>query len=90
MNNQESKQTKSIRLAEKLERFSILPDDALVSIDVVCALYDRSKASVERDAKAGMCPSPLRVGNRSKRWRVGDLRKAFEIVASKKAEAFYG
>lgn len=81
MQNQEAKLTKSEKLAEKLSRFHLLPDEALVSIEIVCALRERSRASTWRDVKTGDCPPPVRIGARSARWRVGDLRKAAQNAA---------
>lgn len=77
-------------LNEKLARFSILPDEALVSIAVVCAFYDRSKSSVLRDVKAGRFPAPVRIGAGCNRWLVGDLRKASTEFISKQLEVRYG
>ena len=71
------KPNKSEKLAEKLARFHLLPNEALVSIDVVCALRERSRASIWRDVKAGRFPAPIRTaGLRCTRWLVGDVRNA--------------
>jgi len=78
MQHAEEKRTK---LEEKLARYPLLPDDALVSISVVCALFERSRASIWRDIKVGRCPAPIRVGANSARWRVGDLRKVSQHAA---------
>ena len=79
--HQKDKQSKSEKLTEKLSRFDLLPDDALISIDVLCALRERSRASIWRDVKSGYCPTPIRIGARCTRWRVGDLRKAADHAA---------
>ena len=76
-----AKRTKSEKFDEKLARYPLLPDDALVSIAIVCALYERSRASIWRDVKAGRCPAPVRIGTSCTRWRVGDLRKATQNAA---------
>lgn len=81
MENQETKPTKSEKLAEKLSIFNLLPNEALVSIEVVCALRDRSRASIWRDVKALRMPAPVSIGTRCTRWRVGDLRKAAQHAA---------
>lgn len=60
----------------KLKQFHLLPDEALIGIDVLCALLDRSRASIWRDVKSKRCPAPVKIGTRCTRWRVGDLRKA--------------
>ncbi|SED20263.1 transcriptional regulator, AlpA family [Rhizobiales bacterium GAS191] len=59
-----------------LEQFSSLPDEALIEIRVVCALRGRSSASTWRDVAAGRLAPPVRVGERSSRWRVGDVRSS--------------
>ena len=62
------------KLRQLLERFPFLPDDALVSVDVVCALKGRCRASIWRDIKAGRVPAPVKVGPNCTRFRVGDLK----------------
>lgn len=81
--SQKDKQTKSEKLTEKLSRFDRLPDEALVSIEVLCALRDRSRASIWRDVKSGNCPAPVKIGTRCSRWRVGDLRNATKSLSDK-------
>ena len=68
------KAKREAKLRQLLERFSFLPDDALVSVDVVCALKGRCRASIWRDIKAGRVPAPVKVGPNCTRFRVGDLR----------------
>ncbi len=70
------------RLAHKLAVFDSMPDTAFVDIHVVSALLDRSRASVWRDVKAGRLASPFKIGVRSTRWRVGDVRR-FLVGASR-------
>ena len=64
------------RLNETLGRFDVLPAEALIDITAVCAMLGRSPASVWRDAAGGRLARPIRVGARSARWRVGDVRAA--------------
>jgi predicted DNA-binding transcriptional regulator AlpA len=71
------------RVKRTLEIFSVLPDDALIELRVVCALRGRSRASTYRDVAEGRLAPPVRVGG-SARWRVGDTR------ASMKGEASHG
>jgi len=68
------------RVKRTLELMPFLPDDALIDIRVVCALRGRSRASIWRDAAQGRLPRPVRVGARSARWRVGDVRAAMKCV----------
>ena len=71
---------RATRLNEALQVFDSLPAIALISIDVVCALSSRSPASVWRDTAAGKLPRPVRIGSRSTRWRVGDIRRALAVA----------
>ena len=70
------KSAKAAKLIEQLKQFDALPDTALVSLPVVCALRGRSPASIWRDVKESRCPAPISAGPRCTRWRVGDLRAA--------------
>jgi len=58
-----------------LSAFDDLPESAFVSLHVVCALFCCSPATVWRRVRAGQLASPYRIGLRTTRWRVGDLRK---------------
>ena len=71
---EERKTKREAKLRQILERFPFLPDDALVSVDVVCALKGRCRASIWRDIKAGRVPAPVKVGPNCTRFRVGDLK----------------
>lgn len=53
---------------------SNLISDQFVSIKVVCATLDRSKASIYRDIKNGVFPAPIKHG-KSSRWLASDLNK---------------
>ena len=64
------------RVRHTLALFPNLPDDALVDVRLVSIILNRSIASVWRDAKQGRLASPVHVGARSARWRVGDVRAA--------------
>lgn len=70
------KTRKAAKIAEILSRYSFLPDEALVNIDVVCAIRGRSPASIWRDVAAERLAKPVSAGPRCTRWRVGDLRSA--------------
>ena len=62
------------RLARELELFDSKPDDALVSIKLVCAVRERSPSSTLRDVKAGRLAPPIKIGPNAIRFRVGDVR----------------
>ncbi len=59
-----------------LSVFDDLPESAFVSLYVVCALFGCSPATIWRRVRAGQLVMPHRIGLRTTRWRVGDLRKA--------------
>jgi len=66
----------NLRTLRAVKLFAHLPDDALLDIHVVSIILNRSFASVWRDTKTGRLASPVRIGARSTRWRVGDVRNA--------------
>lgn len=68
------KAAKAEKLANQVALFSSLPDCARVSVDVVSAITGRSPASIWRDVAKGRLAKPVKVGLRSTRWSVGDLR----------------
>lgn len=55
--------------------FDQLPEHALLNVHEVSALAGRSKPSIWRDAKDGHLAKPIKIGAKSARWRVGDVRK---------------
>ena len=57
-----------------LKNFDSLPDSANVPIQVVCALLGCSTATVWRRVKQGIFVQPIRLGLRTTRWNVGQLR----------------
>ena len=63
------------QIRRKLFAFDELPDSAFVPLNIVCALFGCSPATVWRRVRAGHLASPHRIGLRTTRWRVGDLRK---------------
>lgn len=69
------------RVKRALEQFPSLPDDALIEIRVVSALLGRSNASIWRDVSHVRLAHPVRIGARSTRWRVRDVRAAMKGVA---------
>lgn len=61
---------------QQLERFHLLPDEAHIRLSVVMELYGCSAATVWRNVKKGMLPSPRKFGSRVTAWNVGQLRSA--------------
>lgn len=63
-----------------LKAFDELPGSAFVAIAVVCVLFSCSAATVWRRVRDGQLPAPYRIGLRTTRWRVADLRAALGKV----------
>jgi len=61
------------RVLRTLQRFSSLPDDALIDIRELSILLHRSQASIWRDVAKGLLPKPIKVGH-STRWHAGGAR----------------
>jgi len=59
-----------------LSGFDDKPDAALVDDKTVAALLCMHRNSVWRMAGAGKLPAPVKISEKTTRWRVGDLRKA--------------
>lgn len=55
--------------------FSVLPDDALVDIHVVCDVSGKRPTAIHAGVKSGAFPAPEKFGPRCSRWRVGLLRR---------------
>jgi len=70
------------RIPDALAAFPHLPDEALTDIKIVSAVTSRSPASIWRDVKAGRLPAPHKIGPRSTRWKVGELRAALAQLAA--------
>ena len=58
-----------------LQNFSYLPDESLVRLPILIALYGLSKASIYRFIKDGIIPAPIKLSSRTSVWNVGDIRK---------------
>lgn len=63
-----------------LKNFDELPDSAYVPLLIVCALLSCSPATVWRRVRSGQLVSPVRIGSRTTRWKVGDLRRALSAM----------
>ncbi len=65
---------------EALKNFPHLPDDAVVRLPIVAALYGVSHPTVWRWTKAGRLPAPIKRGGVTG-WPVGALRAAMARAA---------
>ena len=52
-------------------------DDRLATINEVCSILCRSRASIYRDIKRGAFPKPKKL-NGSSRWRLSDIKSVVE------------
>ena len=55
-------------------RFSDLPDEALVRLPMALAVTGWKKTRFYQGMGAGEIPQSVRLGERARAWRVGDLR----------------
>ena len=62
-------------VVERVSVFDALPDSALMDVHEISALANRSVPSVWRDAKGGVLAKPIKIGTKSARWRVADVRQ---------------
>ncbi len=58
--------------------FDQLPDSANVRLPTVMGLYGISAATVWRQVKAGIIPSPRKLTPRTTAWSVKDLRQVLD------------
>lgn len=65
-----------------IENFDRLPDSAHVQVLVVCTLLACSPATVWRRVRNGEIVPPVRLGKRTTRWRVGELRASLNLRKS--------
>lgn len=55
--------------------FDSLPDSSFVPLPVVCSLFSCSPATAWRRVKSGQLVAPHKLGLRTTRWNVGQLRQ---------------
>ena len=56
-------------------KFIDLPDEAFITINLVCDVSGKRTTSIYAAIKDGQFPSPERFGRRCSRWRVGEIRR---------------
>lgn len=79
MTTHDGASTKTIaptKLHSSLASFESLPSSAFVQLRVVCTLFCCSPATVWRRVRSGELVAPHRIGARTTRWQVGELRAA--------------
>ena len=83
----EKSRTKRPAIYPLLEGFDELPNSAHVDAKVVNALMGWSNSTTWRRVKAGQLAQPVRLGARTTRWRVGDLRNFLEEISADETAA---
>jgi predicted DNA-binding transcriptional regulator AlpA len=66
------------KISSALSNFDQLPDSANVRLPTVMGLYGISAATVWRQVKAGIIPSPRKLTPRTTAWSVKDLRQVLD------------
>lgn len=66
------------QLHPSLQGFDSLPDSSFVPLSVVCSLFSCSRATAWRRVRSGQLVAPHRIGSRTTRWQVGELREALK------------
>ena len=65
---------KQTLLGSRLTNFDQLPNSALLTVNEIVVLANRSRTSIWRDVKNRKLPKPTAIGPQARRWRVGDVR----------------
>ena len=60
---------------DRLSDFARLPSNALISAKELILLSGRSRTSLWRDVTRGSLAEPVKIGNRTVKWRVADVRQ---------------
>lgn len=65
-----------ITTLSSIESFDSLPDSAFISLPVVCTMFGCSPATIWRRVRQGDLVAPHRIGKRTTRWELGQIRTA--------------
>ena len=60
---------------EVLRNFQYLPNDSMVRLPTLMALYGLSKSTILREIKKGNIPFPIKLTPRTTAWKVDDVRQ---------------
>ena len=66
---------KQTLLGSRLTNFDQLPNSALLTVNEIIILANRSRTSIWRDVKDHRLPKPTAIGPQARRWRADDVRK---------------
>ena len=67
--------TQQVKNGNRLSDFARLPSNALISAKELTLLSGRSRTSLWRDVMRGSLAEPVKIGNRTVKWRVADVRQ---------------
>ena len=67
--------TQQVKNRNRLGDFARLPSNALISVKELTLLSGRSRTSLWRDVTRGSLAEPVKIGNRTVKWRVADVRQ---------------
>lgn len=67
--------TRRLKTESRLSDFARLPSNALISAKELTLLSGRSRTSLWRDVTRGLLAEPVKIGNRTVKWRVADVRQ---------------
>ena len=67
--------TRRLKTESRLSDFARLPSNALISAKELTLLSGRSRTSLWRDVMRGSLAEPVKIGNRTVKWRVADVRQ---------------
>jgi predicted DNA-binding transcriptional regulator AlpA len=64
----------------EISQSNSLPDEALIRMPMVKALFSCSQNTIYSRITKGFIPQPLRLSERCIAWRAGDIRKALSSI----------
>ena len=67
--------TQQVKNRDRLSDFARSPSNALISAKELILLSGRSRTSLWRDVTRGSLAEPVKIGNRTVKWRVADVRQ---------------
>ena len=74
INEAKMNMSKSNDLSGRIQNFSILPDEALLTAREIIQLTGRSRTSLWRDVNSERLPKPIKLAPNSIRWSVRDIK----------------
>lgn len=82
-----TRKTHSASIKPSIINFDSLPNSALVDDKTVAVVTGQSRNTVWRKSKAGTLPAPIKVGPKTTRWKVGEIRAYIARLTAESAAA---